>query len=331
MRDVLLISHRDLVESHTRSVAALFRGLAEHLALQFAAWEDGAGPSSIASYARLVGRELDDFDACILFVRYRLRREGEPLQWDGFKGLRLWLEEDGSLNFAIGRTNPWRGSFPPVFHRDRFDVMVTMGRQVVQGLREAGVNAYWLPKGYDQDAFCDLGEARSGVCTFGTPWGSRRALLDHLGRAGFEVTDVSGPYATLNRRLNRFAGALVCNLRSAVPLRRPGRLLNRWVPRFVQLAPGIEPMIKTFEVAGAGCAPVVDRLDELAELGFIDGETCLLYSDFAEAEERLRAATDDDLRRIGRSAQQLAARRHTWSCRAEQLGRLLEELIARRG
>ena len=330
MRNVLLISHRDLVESSNRSVAALFRGLGDHVALRFACWEDGAGPASVASYARLVGRELGDFDACILFVRYRLRRGGEPLQWDGFPGLRLWLEEDAHLNFAIGRGDPWRGSFPPVFHRDRFDAMVAMGRQVAEGLRDAGVNAHWLPKGYDQDAFCDLGGDRRGICTFGTPWGSRRALLAHLGRAGVEVTDVSGPYETLNQRLNGYAGAVVCNIRSAVPLGRSGRLLNRRFPQFVQLAPGIEPMIKTFEVAGAGCAPVVDRIDELVELGFVDGDTCLLFDDFTVLEERLRAATDGELQRIGHAAMELAAKRHTWSCRAEQLSRMLEDLIAGR-
>jgi hypothetical protein len=323
-----LISHRDLVETDKRFEAALFRGLAQHVDLHFADWEDGGADRTIGEYAAMIGRDLKDFDVCIIFVRFRLRRDGPPLHWDGFAGLRIWLEPDAWGGFD--ESNTYFGSYAPVFGRDHFDLLVSSGHEVTRRLNDAGVNACWLPKGYDEKVFFDLGAERHGVCTFGTQWPSRRALLHHLSRAGLEVVNVSGPYTSLNERLNLFAGGLVCNMMSSIPLGRAGRLLNRWFPTLVTVTPGIEPMAKTFEVAGAGCAPIVDAIDELHELGFVAGQTCLTYRDFKGAEEVLRSADDAELLAIGSRAMETARTRHTWAHRAEQLADIIVDTLAGR-
>ena len=83
-------------------------------------------------------------------------------------------------------------------------------------------------------------------------------------------------------------------------------------------------MIKLFETAGAGCAPVVDHLDELTELGFLHGVTCLVYKSFDEAADLLRSSSSQQLTDIGHAAAELARMRHTWAHRAADVRRLLE-------
>jgi hypothetical protein len=328
---VLVISHRDLVETSNRFEAALFRGLTKHVDLHFADWDDGLASPSISTYARLAGRDLREFEACIFHVRFSRRMAAEPLEWDEFGGLRIWLEPDAYASFDSN--NLEYGLYPQVYRRDRFNAMVSTGREITDRLRSQNVDAFWLPKAYDHEVFFNRGETRSGVCTFGTRWPSRAALLHHLARSGVEVVDVSGPYISLNTRLNKFGGALVCNMLGTIPLNRPGklgrpgRLLNRRFPRFVKVTHGLEPMAKTFEVAGAGCAPIVDAMDELAELGFRSGQTCLIYRDFKEAEEIVRSCGDDELHDIGSRAHLMARERHTWAHRASQLSNLIERLL----
>jgi hypothetical protein len=87
----------------------------------------------------------------------------------------------------------------------------------------------------------------------------------------------------------------------------------------VTVRPGLEVMIKNFEVAASGCAPFFDAIPELAELGFVDGETAFVYSAFDELADRLRETPPEELREVGRRAAQLARERHTWSHRVEQI------------
>jgi hypothetical protein len=210
-----------------------------------------------------------------------------------------------------------------VFHRDGFHVMVSTGKRTTELLRACGVDAEWVPKGYTASRFRDTGGARRGLCTYGRAWPSRRAMVHHLTRHGIGLVDASGPFETLNDRLNRHAGAVICNMVGEVPLGRAGRALNRVWPGFVRLRPAVEPMIKTFEVAAAGCAPVLDHLDELADLGFVDGETCITYRSFDEAVQKLRRADEATLARIGAAAARLAKAQHTWGHRAERIAALL--------
>lgn len=334
MTRILLISHRDLVKTGTRFEGAFFRAIAERFDVDFVDWDDGGATESIEEFARLAGRDLADFDVCFFHVRFRIRATATPLEWGRFAGLRLWSEPDACQNFdPLG---PRYGQFLPVFHRDRFDVILSTGREVTYRFNEAGVNACWVPKGYDEAVFFDRHEVRSGVSTFGTQWPSRRALLHYLARENLEVVNVSGPYSSLNDRLNEFAGALVCNMMGSIPFNRPGRwgrparVFNRMFPGHAKLGPGIEPMAKTFEVAGAGCAPIVDAMDELDELGFVSGENCLIYRDFEEAGDILRSVDDDELRAMGSRAIDMARAKHTWSHRAQELAHVLEQILSGR-
>lgn len=287
-------------------------------------WEQMAAPS-VRSAADAAQVDLAECDVCLTNVRSRYFKL-EPFDWSGFDGLRVHYEPDAWISYSPA-TPQLHGKHAAVYHRDRFHLMISTGKKTASCLRRDGVNAVWVPKGYDSTLISDLGSDRSGICTYGAPWPSRQALLARLGDA---VTNVSGPYEELNERLNRYAGAVVCNMPGRTPLGKVGRGIRRWWPGFVRTWPAIEPMIKTFEVAGAGCAPIVDHLDELDDLGFVDGETCLTYRTFDEASSIVRQADHDGLREIGAAAAQLARSRHTWHHRATDLMHHVEAMMTSR-
>jgi spore maturation protein CgeB len=90
----------------------------------------------------------------------------------------------------------------------------------------------------------------------------------------------------------------------------------------------VEPMIKTFEVAGAGCAPLLAPSPDLELLGFSDGETALVWRDFDELAELVRDGHDDSerLATVGDAAADLARRRHTWTHRATELSAIIDRV-----
>lgn len=319
---LLVITHADIAYSPDRCDHELVSGLHDLVDLTIVEWEHMAEPSARAA-ARVAEMDLSSFDACMVYVRFRLLFPVEPWDWTGFDGLRVWMEHDAWFNYS--RAHPtWHGKFPETYRRHGFDLMVATGRHLAELLRLDGVDARWMPKGYSAASFSDLDRARSGVCTFGTMWPSRRAMISRLRHRAVALEDVSGSFSGLNDRLNRHTAAVVCNMPGTVPFGRPGRAVGRIVPSFVRVGPAVEPMIKTFEVAGAGCAPVVDFLEELDELGFVDGDTCLTYRTFDEAADKLLTIDHDELRAIGGAAESLARSRHTWRHRAQQLVELLE-------
>jgi hypothetical protein len=318
---MLLITHEDLARSPAKSQSRFVAALEERSDVTTVFWERlvAVTPTQAAAAA---GAALSDYDACLLFVRFRHLSAAPALEWLGYSGLRVWLDEDAWWNYTPAR-GTWRGAFPPTFHRHRFDLLIATGRRTAELLERDGVRAAWIPKGYAADAFHDLELARKGVCTFGNLWPSRARLITYLRQRGVPVTDVSGPFLTLNERMNRHVAGVVCNMPGRYRLGRGGRV-QRYLPGMVETWPAIEPMIKTFETAATGCALVVDHLDELADLGFVHGQTCLVYHDFAEALALLRATEPEELARIGRAGAELTRERHTWQDRAAETIALLE-------
>jgi hypothetical protein len=312
-RVLALVGHRDHLTKGT--TAPFYAGLAEHFDLRLTFVEDG-WPVSIADV-----QGIEDADVCLWFVRFRLLRERPPFDWGGFGGRRVMYDFDTNANYHFLSVAEHRGEWPVVFRRQGFDTLVSTGKAVTELLRDDGVNAVWVPKGYDPARVHPLGRARAGLCEYGQSYPSRRALRAHLERAGVPFTRFSD-HDGLNDQLNRYLGCLICNLAGQVAA-GPGRFVNRlWPDRAIRLSPGIEPMIKNFEVAGAGCAPIADRIPELEDLGFVDGETMVGYDTLDELVERCRHYLGEPaaLAEIGERAAVLASTRHTWGHRAAALG-----------
>jgi hypothetical protein len=268
-------------------------------------------------------------DACVWFVKFRDLLAGPSFDWGSYGGLRVMHDHDAYLSYgSMGIPSPYLGAWPAVFRRNRFDLLVTSGKAVSGRLRDDGVPSAWVPKGYDDKSLHDLGGSRSGVGTYGTEYMSRRLALARVRRSGSRVDAFRSPFNELNATLNRFAACLVCNMFTNWRFTggRIERALGRVAPRLAcGVVRGLEPMIKNFEVAGAGCAPIVDWIDELEDLGFEDGRNVIVYRDLSDLVERLHhyESRSNELVEIGRRAAVLAAGRHTWSHRAIEMDEVL--------
>lgn len=76
---------------------------------------------------------------------------------------------------------------------------------------------------------------------------------------------------------------------------------------------------RNFETIGLGCCLLTNKLDELQDLGFVDGENCLLYDSYEEAVEKYREAIRNNLWiDIGKKSL-LLAEKHSYSCRVKEL------------
>jgi glycosyl transferase family 1 len=260
------------------------------------------------------------YDAIVVFVRFRFLRDRPPIDWRGFTGRRVLLEHDAVHNYSRMAGDSLVGTWPPEVERQGFDLMIASGREVAERLAADGIPAVWVPKGYDERSFYDTGGARRGICHFGKRYAARAAMLRHLRRAGVSVSHVAAPPDRLNAALNRFESCLVCNMEGTPAFGVVGRALQHVMPgALVSVRPGLEAMIKNFEVAASGCAPFFDAIPELAQLGFVDGETAFVYSDFDELAERLHTTPPERLHEVGRRAAVLARERHTWSHRVDQI------------
>jgi hypothetical protein len=269
--------------AHGHPVEPLLRSFAEH------GVELVHTPRGDVSHA-----DPASYDAIVVFVRFRFLRDRPPLDWRGFTGRRVLLDHDAVQNYSRIAGGRLFGAWPGEFERHGFDVAVVSGREVAARLGDEGVPSVWVPKGYDERSFFDAGTAREGICHFGKRYPARAAMLRHLRRAGVGVSHVAAPPEQLNAVLNGYEVCLVCNMEGRPALGAVGRALQHVVPgALVDVRPGIEVMIKNFEVAASGCAPFFDAIPELSELGFVDGETAFVYSDFDELAERLRSTRPD--------------------------------------
>ncbi len=279
----------------------------------------GAGPVPLASY-----------DAAIVFVAFSRLRAAAPLDWGGFTGLRVLLEHDAIQNYSDLFDPTLQGSWPPVFRRHRFDLMVTSGRAVGERLAADGIPAAWVAKGFEPRRFADLDGARAGIVTYGSAYRCRVLAERALAEAGLPLTRLpTTPYPALGAAL---AGHLACLAISSdleTPLERRDEL-DLLPAREVAIRPGLEPMAKFFEGAGAGCCPVADAMEDLDALGFRDGESAITFRSHAELVERLRwwLARPAELRDLGRAAARLAHARHTWAHRAAELRQVLARHVA---
>ena len=287
---------------------------------------------------------LTDYDAVIVFVAFKRLRAAPTLAWGDFTGLRVLMDHDIIQNYSTIFDVTLQGAWPPVFQRHRFDSVVTSGRTVQERLAADGIAADWVPKGFEPARFPTRSGRRSGIATYGSAYACRQVAERALRDEAIPLTRLdTTSYVQLGARLNQFLGCLAISSELEVPpeqraslvlgmQRSRERSLQRSpegsLARDVPMHPGLEPMAKFFEAAGAGCCPIADAMDDLAALGFRDGDTCLTFRSHAELVDKLRAAVNAPatLQAMGAAAARLAHAEHTWAHRA----RALRDAIVRR-
>ncbi|MFH1063135.1 MAG: glycosyltransferase [Candidatus Omnitrophota bacterium] len=269
------------------------------------------------------------FDAIIWYVHFRDLKTKESFDWQDYKGLRLMYEEDAFNNFQdIKGVNYDFNCWPEVYRKHNFQALIVTGKKTCNNLIQDGVNAYWIPKGYDDTTIYDKGQPRKGICYYGIKYPARRAMLHYLNKRGILFSRIKCPYDRLNDNLNKFQICLVCNMTGII---KRG-IVNKWInflspSSMISYKPGPEVMIKNFEIAGSGCVLFCDYIDELNDLGFKDGETVVTYKNFAELVDKINyySKYPEKLEMISANALKLAVK-HTLKYRMNMFEDLFNKL-----
>jgi hypothetical protein len=282
--------------------------------------------SAVDECVPVIAQRAADYSAVTLFVKFADLAAAAPLDWGAYAGLRVLYDHDAFWNYTAWGS--LQGQWPAAKSRHGFDLLVCTGRRTADQMRDDGLTTEWVPKGYDPRIFFDRGSpARSGFCTYGTRYPARAAMVGIARDRGVRLAEIKVPYLQLNDQLNHFAACIVCNLDGVYRFGTYGRKAAKLqAGRFarhllVRPLPGYEVMLKNYEASAAGCAVFCDRVPELEELGFVDGETTIVYENYDDLISRIEhyQSSPEALREIGARAAVLCAERHTWRQRVGEL------------
>lgn len=218
-----------------------------------------------------LGRLLDGFDfsaydrvVCDLLFRYVVR---QPQRLARIQGLVIY-EEDACQEFIS--SSKWRGRFSAFYRRLPHVRVIFTGYKVCQKFAAMGVDACFLPKGYDSAKLYDMRRTRDIEFGF-------------IGRLG------SDAYRERREFLERATVEHGLQVMRTEPGDAYREALNR-IRVFVSADIGLgEYMAKNFEAMACGCVLVAYRQGggEEEALGFEHGRQVLLYRDYAEFSQLL--------------------------------------------
>lgn len=248
--------------------------------------------------------DLAAYDRVVLDLLFRfVSRHARLLR--RVPGLVLY-EEDACQEFIAG--SKWRGRFSAFYRRVPHARVIFTGRQVAERFRALGVDACFLPKGYDSAGLYDEGRARD----------------IELGFIGRLASDAYRERRAFLQRAERELGLQVMRTEPGDAYREA---LNR-IRIFLSADIGLgEYMAKNFEAMACGCLLLAHRQGggEEEALGLVDGVNAVLYGDFDEMAARLQALRAEPARaaEIARRGQVLAGERFDYRRQGERLHAML--------
>ncbi|MCW8155341.1 glycosyltransferase family 1 protein [Stutzerimonas stutzeri] len=236
--------------------------------------------------------DVSRYDRILFFLRFKQ----EVRQVDFIRSVPnlVILEHDAYQNYIPCK---YTGKFSAHYRRLHWARVIGSGRVVTRRLREEGVDAVFVPKGYDQALLRDLGRERDIELGFvgstkSVAYSGRKALLD-------ELAQVESLVATRTKSGEDYLNTL-----------------NR-IRFFVSADVGMgEYMIKNFEAMACGCVLLAyDQGDEENRaLGFVDMENLVLYRTVDELRCKLVQLRADPAwaARIAASGRALAESRYSF-------------------
>ncbi|MFI8741429.1 glycosyltransferase family protein [Stutzerimonas sp. R75] len=214
---------------------------------------------------------IDKYERVILDLMFKhVRTQSRFLRT--LPALTLY-EEDAYLDFMPG--SRWSGAFVRFYRRLPGVRVISTGFAVTNHLRAAGVDAHFVPKGFDPARMVLQNQKRDIELGFigrlgSAAYSARRTLLEALAKVEpLEImrTHTANEYVDTLNRINIFISADV----------------------------GLsEYMAKNFEAMACGCLLLAKRQGRGEEeaLGLEDGVNLLLYDDLASLLERLEWARE---------------------------------------
>ena len=228
-------------------------------------WLSDEEQADLRGYFRRAVPQPEQYDRILLFLRFKKQLKQIPF----IRSLPnlVELEHDAYQNFIPCK---YTGKFSRYYRAMPHVRVLVSGAGVARRLQEEGIDAHFVPKGYDDSRLRDLGVERDIELGFVGSLGSvaysgRKQLLEDLARVEpllITKTRSGDEYLQTLNRIRFFVGADV----------------------------GMgEYMIKNFEAMACGC--VLFTYDQGEEenraLGFEDGVNVVLYRSLEELREKL--------------------------------------------
>ncbi len=242
----------------------LYMGVAEHTDCDLR-WLDSTEQANLAAYFR---NEVDveRYDRILFFLRFK--KEIRQVSFIRSVPNLVILEHDAWQNYFPCK---YKGKFSAHYRRLPAARVMCSGFQITERLRREGVDAVFVPKGYDQALLRNLGSERDIELGFvgslqNDIYRERQAMLEAVSRREPDLTVV---------RTNSGDEYRV--------------MLNR-IRFFISADVGMgEYMIKNFEAMACGCVLFAYDQGEAENraLGFVDMENLVLYRNIDELQEKL--------------------------------------------
>jgi hypothetical protein len=204
--------------------------------------------------------DFSKYDRILFFIRFKK----EVRQWRFLRTLPnlVFLEHDACQNYIPGK---YMGVFSKHYSRIPWARVISSGAGVARRLREEGIDACFVPKGYDQTLLSNQGLCRD----------------IELGFLGSTESAIYSGRRSLLEKLEQQEKLLVARTKSEGEY---CQMLNR-IRFFVSADIGIgEYMAKNFEAMACGCTLFAyDQGDfENRALGFVDMDNLVLYHNIEE-------------------------------------------------
>ncbi len=245
-----------------------------------------------------------EYDRIILFLRFK--KESQQISFIRTIPNLVILEHDACQNYISGR---YEGAFSKYYRQLPWVRVLVSGAVIARRLQEEGVDAVFVPKGYDQKILKNLNN-------------SRNVELGFIGSLG------SDAYSKRRAFLKQVAKVENISIQRTAPGYEYLQALNN-IRFFVSADIGIdEYMIKNFEAMACGCVLFAFNQGEEANnaLGFKDMENIVLYNSIEDFLFKLSILRKDSELAdcIARNGQKLAEQRYSFSAIGQQIIHAIE-------
>lgn len=251
-----------LVQADHGSTAfeSLYREMAEHFSVFDLRWLTNEEQADLRTYFRK-NVDTEDYDRIVSFIRFK--KEIKQVRFYRTLPNLVFLEYDACQNYM--KVSKYRGVFGKHYKKIPWVKVISSGFTVTKKLKAEGIDATFVPKGFDNKVIYNLDLTRDIELGFvgnlrNKTYTDRRLFLEKMTQTEGLVVTKTAPGVEYNKMLNR-------------------------IKYFISADIGIgEYMQKNFEAMAAGC--VVFAYDqgeaENKAFGLVDMNNIILYKDKKE-------------------------------------------------